>query len=54
MCGPYLFASVKELTDGFTWALYAESCLAALGLALVTILRKTGGRQSAQTSRHSG
>lgn len=54
MCGPYLFAFVKELTDGFTWALYAESCLAVLGLALVTILRKTGGRQSAKTSRLSG
>ncbi len=44
ICGPYIFASIKELTGGFTWALYAESCLAALGLFLVVALKKVGGK----------
>lgn len=44
ICGPCIFASIKEMTGGFTWALYAESCLAALGLFLVVALKKTGGK----------
>ena len=39
-CGPFVFAKVKELTGGFTYALYAESALAALGLVLVMVLKK--------------
>ncbi|MCK7500266.1 MAG: MFS transporter [Comamonadaceae bacterium] len=40
MCGPYIFARVKELTGDFTYALYAESILAAMGLVLVAVLKK--------------
>ncbi|HWR69259.1 MAG TPA: OFA family MFS transporter [Desulfomonilia bacterium] len=40
MCGPYIFARVKELTGDFTYALYAESTLAAMGLVLVAVLKK--------------
>jgi OFA family oxalate/formate antiporter-like MFS transporter len=39
--GPFVFARVKELTGGFTYALYMESVLAALGLVLVLILHKS-------------
>ena len=39
-CGPLVFARVKELTGGFTYALYEESALAALGLMLVIVLKK--------------
>jgi len=38
--GPFVFARVKELTGGFTYALYMESVLAVFGLALVLILHK--------------
>jgi MFS transporter, OFA family, oxalate/formate antiporter len=39
-CGPFVFARVKELTGGFTYALYMESALAVLGLVLVIVLKK--------------
>lgn len=53
MCGPYLFAFFKERTDSFTHALYAESCLAAVGLTLVAILSRSGGRPSGEPPRLS-
>jgi MFS transporter, OFA family, oxalate/formate antiporter len=40
ICGPYVFARVKELTGGFTYALYMESAVAVLGLVLVLVLTK--------------
>ena len=40
LAGPYVFARVKELTGGFTYALYMESTLAVLGLVLVVVLHK--------------
>lgn len=39
LCGPYLFAAVKETTGGFAHALYAESAVAAFGLMLVILLK---------------
>jgi hypothetical protein len=39
-CGPYIFASAKELTGGFTCALFAEAGLAVLGLVLTASLHK--------------
>ena len=40
LCGPYVFAAVKEATGGFTYALYTASGMAVLGLALIIVLRK--------------
>jgi OFA family oxalate/formate antiporter-like MFS transporter len=40
LAGPFVFARVKELTGGFTYALYMESVLAVLGLVLVVVLNK--------------
>ena len=42
--GPFVFARVKELTGGFTYALYMESGLAVLGLALVIVLDKINSK----------
>jgi OFA family oxalate/formate antiporter-like MFS transporter len=40
LCGPFLFAYIKELTGSFTYALYAESGLASLGFVLTFFVAK--------------
>jgi OFA family oxalate/formate antiporter-like MFS transporter len=45
-CGPYIFATAKELTGGFTCALFAEAGLAVLGLVLTGFLHKVERRNN--------
>jgi len=40
LCGPFLFAYVKDHTGSFTYALYTESSLAALGFVLTFFVAK--------------
>lgn len=40
LCGPFLFARIKEMTGGFTYALYAEACLAFAGFVLTLFVTK--------------
>ena len=40
LCGPFLFAYIKELTGSFTYALYAESGLASMGFLLTLFVAK--------------
>jgi nitrate/nitrite transporter NarK len=40
LCGPYIFAAVKEMTGGFTYALCVAPGIALVGLGPASALKK--------------
>jgi OFA family oxalate/formate antiporter-like MFS transporter len=53
LSGPFLFARVKEMTGSFTYALYAESCLAAFGFLLTFLVVRKKRQESVARSHDS-